>query len=64
MQIFFTFEVGPDILADVLEDLIIFYIWAAWVLFDVYLQLKERFPVWSFTENASFISFYGRIWSY
>ena len=45
MQIFFTFEVGPDILADVLEDLIIFYIWAAWVLFDVYLQLKERFPV-------------------
>ena len=63
IQIFFTFGTGPDILINVLEDRIIFFIWAAWALFNFYLKHKQRFLVWSFTENVSFISFHGGIWS-
>ena len=30
-------------------------------LFNFYLERKQRFSLWSFTENASFISFHGGI---
>ena len=45
---------------NLLEDCIL--IWAGWVLFSFYLKQKQRFSVWSFTENASFISFNAGIW--
>ena len=63
IQIFFTFGIGPDILIKVLEDCIVFLIWAAWTLLNFHLKQKRRFSVWSFTENASFISVHGGIWS-
>ena len=31
-------------------------------LFNFYLKQKQKFSVWSFTENASFVSFHGKIW--
>ena len=31
--------------------------------FNFYLKQKQRFSIWSFTENANFISFHGRILS-
>ena len=62
MQIFFTSGIGHDILMKVFEDFIIFLIWAAWVVFNVYLKQKQRFSVWWLTENAS-ISFHNGIWS-
>ena len=39
-----------------------FLIWAAWVSSNYYLKEKQRFSVWSFTENTSFIPFLGGIW--
>ena len=30
---------------------------------NFYLKQKQKFPVWKFTENASFISFHEGIWS-
>ena len=42
---FFTSGIGPDILMNVLEDRIIFLIWAAWVLLDYYLKQKQKFSV-------------------
>ena len=59
---FFFSGVGPDILMNVLEDCIIFLIWAALVLFNFCL-IKNKFLVWSFTKNGSFISFHGGICS-
>ena len=58
---FFTSEIGPDIPINMLDDCITFLIWSAWVLFNFSLEQKQMFPVWSFTEKASFISFQGRI---
>ena len=49
---------SPDILMKMLED----YIFILY-LFNFHLKQKQSFPVWSFTENASFISFHERIWS-
>ena len=48
---------GPDILINLLEDCIIFVALAARV------KQKQRHSVWSFTENAIFISFHGIILS-
>ena len=62
MQIFFTSGIGHGVLINVLEDSIIFLIWAAWILFDFYLKQKQGFSVWSFTENDFFIPFHGGIW--
>ena len=45
-----------------LEHDIVFLIWADWVSFDCYLKLKQRFSVWSFTENAFFIPYHGGNW--
>ena len=45
---------------NVLEDCIIFLVWAACVLFSFYFKLKQSYSVWSFNENANFISFHGR----
>ena len=59
--IFFS-GIGPDILMSVLEDCIIFLIWAALVLLNFCL-IKNKFLVWSFTNNGSFISFHGGICS-
>ena len=59
MQIFFTFGIGPDILMNGLEDCIIFLIWATLAL--LISVFSKSFQ--SFTENVSFISFYGGIWS-
>ena len=56
-----TFERGPDFLMNVLEDCIIFLIWAAWLLFDFYLKQKQRFSV-TFTENVSFFPLHVEIW--
>ena len=36
----FTFVIGPDILMNVLEDYIIFLVWAAWVLFFILSKNK------------------------
>ena len=58
---FFTSAIGPDILINVLEDYIIFLVWVAWLLFDIYLKQKQRHSVWSLNENANFIYFHGRI---
>ena len=44
---------------NMLEDSIVFLIWAAWVLFIFNLKQKQQFSVWSFPENVSFISFHG-----
>ena len=63
MQIFFTSRRGSDNMMNALEDCIIFLIWAARVLFIFYLKQKQVFSVWSFTENLSFISFHGGIYS-
>ena len=38
-------------------------VWAASVLFNFYLKVKQRFSVWGFTKNASFMFFHGGIWS-
>ena len=57
-------QISPHILMKVFEKTTFsFFIWAAWVLFNFYLKQKQSFSVWSFTENASFISFYEGIWS-
>ena len=40
---FFTSGMGPDILANVLWDCIVFLIWAAWVLFDFILSKINDF---------------------
>ena len=61
MQVFFNSWIDSDILIKKLEDYIIFFIWAAWVLFNLYLKQKQRFSVWSFNENASFISLHEAI---
>ena len=43
MQIFFfTSGIGPGNMINVLEDWIIFLIWAAWVLFNFYLKQKKK----------------------
>ena len=55
--------IGPDILINVLKDCIIFVVWAARIFSNFYLKQKQRHSVWSFTENAVFISFHGRILS-
>ena len=60
---FFTSVIGPDILMKVFEDSLIFLAWAAWVLLNFYLKQKQRFLVWKFTENATFISFHEGICS-
>ena len=46
-----------------LEDCIIFLIWVDRVLFNFHLKQKQSFSVWTFTENAYYISFHGRIWA-
>ena len=57
-------QISPHILMKVFEKTTFsFFIWAAWVLFNFYLKQNQSFSVWSFTENASFISFYEGIWS-
>ena len=56
---FFTSAIGPDILIKVVT----FLVWAACVLFNFYIKQKQKFSVWSFTENATFISFHEGIWS-
>ena len=53
--------IGPDVLMNVLKDRTIFHIWAALILFN--FLSKNRFSVWTVTENASLISFHGGIWS-
>ena len=63
MEICFISGIGPDILTNVPEDRIIFLIWAALILFSFYFKQKQRFSVWSFTENAFFISFHEETWS-
>ena len=55
--------IGLDLRMNVLEDCIIFLIWAAWALFNFYLIENKRFSVWSFTEDTSIISFQGGILS-
>ena len=57
IHIFFSSGIGANILMKVFEDFIVFLIWAAWVVFNVYLKQKQRFSVWWFTENAASISF-------
>ena len=59
IQMFFTSGIGYNILVDVCEDYILFLISADYVLFNFYLKQKQQLPVWSFAENASFISFHG-----
>ena len=56
---FFTSAIGPDILIKVVT----FLVWAACVLFNFYIKQKQKFSVWSFTENATFISFHEGICS-
>ena len=64
IPIFFYSVICPDILINVLENCIVFVIWAVWALFNFDLdKQKQRFLVWSFTENGSIISFHGGIWS-
>ena len=64
MHIFFTSGKALDTLINGLEEGIIVLIWAAFVFsFNCYLNQKQRFSVWSFTENTSFISFHGEICS-
>ena len=63
IQILFTSGISPDILINMFEDCIVFIIWAAWAVFNFFLTQKQRFLVWSFSENVSFISFHGGIWS-
>ena len=53
----------PDILMKLFEDYIFILYLAAWILFNFHLKQKKSFSVWSFTENASFISFHEGIWS-
>ena len=57
---FFTSEIGPDILMNVLEDCIIFLIWTACVLLSFSLKQEQVFLVYSLTKNTSFISFHGK----
>ena len=45
------------------EDNIIFPVSAAEVLFNFYLKQKQRFSVWSFTENACLVPLHQKIWS-
>ena len=52
---FSTFGTGPDILINVLEDCVVFLIWTGLALFNFHFKQKQRFSVWRFTENASFI---------
>ena len=52
---FCFFGIGPDLLMNGLEDRIIFLICAAWILFNFDLTKKQRFSVYSFIENASYI---------
>ena len=64
MQIFFMSRIGPDILMIAL--VIGLYSLTGQPEFCLILTLEilsQIFLVWSFTENASFISFYGGIWS-
>ena len=63
MHIFLTSEIGPDILMKVFEGYIILLISAGWLLFNFYVQQKQRFSVWTFTEITSFISFHEGILS-
>ena len=48
---------------NVLEDWILFLIWAAYILLNFDLNQKKRLPVWNLTKNASFIFFHGEVWS-
>ena len=41
----------------------LFFVWAVWILFNFHLKQKQSSSLWSFTENASFISFHEGIWS-
>lgn len=62
IQISLTCEIGSDILMNLLEDCIVFFIWVTWFfLFKFYLTQKQLFSVRSFIENASFISFHWGI---
>ena len=45
---------------NVLEDCIIFLVQVGCILINFYLKLKQKYSVWSFNENAKFISFHGR----
>ena len=63
IQIVFTSGIGTGIFWNVLEDRTEFLTWAAWALFNFYVKQKQRFSVWTFTGNASFISFHRGIWS-
>ena len=47
----FTSGIGLDILLNVIEVLLFL------------LKQKQRFPLWIFAENGSFISFHGETWS-
>ena len=60
---FFTSGIGPDILMNALEGCITVFVWAAWFFFNFYLKQKQRYSIWSFTENANFNSFHGKILS-
>ena len=51
---FFFSGIGSDFLMNGL-DCIIFLICAAWILFNFCLTKKQRFSVYSFIENASYI---------
>ena len=62
MQAFFTSAMGHDVLMNVFEDDIVFPIRADWVLFDFYLKQKQKFSVWIFTENTSFIHYHAEMW--
>ena len=61
---FFSSGIGTDIfLINVHEDHIEFLTWAAWAMLNFYFKQKQRYSVWDFTDNASFISFHSGIWS-
>ena len=64
MQIFFISGIGPNILINVLVIGLYSLIGQPEFCLILILEiLSQRFLVWSLTENVSFISFYGGIWS-
>ena len=64
MQIFLIFGIDPGILIiKVFEGYVILLFLAGWLPFNFYLQQKQRFLIWSFTEMTSIISFHEGILS-
>ena len=59
MQIFFTSGISPDILMNVVEDCIIFVIWAVWAIFKFYL--KQKVFSMAIYWKRLLISFHGGI---